>query len=162
MQNDQSQIVESDVPTQELGLESLLNYRVQRLASKMTLMTTREVLKGSGVNIAEWRVIARLMQEGPQNMTAISRMLGLDGGRASRLMKAVETKGWVKREADPEDGRVSIFHLTEKAVEVFSDLWPKAERSAQEFHTLYSPQELATLYDLLDRAIETANRKLVK
>lgn len=143
-----------------LNLEALLNFRIQRLASKMTLLTSREVLAGSGVNIAEWRVICRLMENGPLNLTAISRMLGLDPGRTSRLLKATENKGFIRRRPDPEDGRASIFHLTQDGRQVFDLVWPKACDSADAFHDLYSADEHAKLNALLDRAIAYANAQL--
>lgn len=160
MSKNNSSLQEAGQNGQALGLESLLNFRVQRLASKMTLIMTREILKGFEINIAEWRVITRLVQEGPQKMTSLSRMLGLDAGRASRLLKAVESKGLVRRESDPEDGRASIFHLTVKSEKLFHQIWPLAQGAADEFHSLYSPEERAMLNDLLDRAIEFANSRL--
>ena len=160
MSKDDTDASEKQDNARALGLESLMNYRVQRLASKMTLVTTREVLRGFGINIAEWRVIARLTQEGPQKMTAISRMLGLDAGRASRLLKAVESKGLVRRESDPEDGRASIFHLTRRSEELFEHVWPHASRLADSFHALYTDEERETLYELLDRATNFANERL--
>lgn len=148
------------IASEPLNLESLLNFRVQRLASKMALLTSREVLAGSGVNIAEWRVICRLMENGPLNLTAISRMLGLDPGRTSRLLKATEGKGFIRRYADPEDGRASIFHLTPAARQVFDEVWPRACKSADAFHDLYTDDEHAQLTALLDRAIAYANAQL--
>lgn len=158
--DDNSHTPDHPSANRSLGLENLLNYRVQRLASKMTLIMTREVLKGTGINIAEWRVLTRLVQEGPLKMTALSRMLGLDAGRASRLLKAVESKGLVHRESDPEDGRASIFHLTERSEALFEQIWPEAQNAADEFHALYTEQERQVLNDLLDRAIGFANDRL--
>lgn|GEM_PF-3759175 len=143
-----------------LGLEDLLNFRVQRLASKMTLLTTREVLAGTGVHIAEWRVICRLIENGPLKLTELSQMLGLDPGHTSRLLKAAETKGLVRRERDPSDGRASFFHPTPKSRNVFDDAWPRACQSADAFHDLYTDDERDELKRLLDRAIRYANESL--
>lgn len=143
-----------------LGLEDLLNFRVQRLASKMTLLTTREVLEGTGVHIAEWRVICRLIENGPLKLTELSHMLDLDPGRTSRLLKAAETKELVLRVKDPNDGRASFFHLTDKGRQIFGDAWPRACRSAETFHDLYTDEELGALKQLLDRAIDYATGSL--
>lgn len=143
-----------------LGLEGLLNYRIQRLASKMTLLTTREVLKKRGIGISEWRLICRLIDSGPQTPTVLAHMLGLDLGRTSRLLKSAETHGLVNRKADKSDRRSFTISLTPKGQLVFEDAWPDACAVAEEFRQLYSPEEAAVLDELLDRAIRHANDRL--
>lgn len=143
-----------------VDLDSLLNFRIQRLASKMTLITTREVLSGTGVNISEWRLICRLAQSGPLNLTALSRMIGLDPGSTSRLLKSAEEKNLVRRERDPNDGRAAIFHLTDFAARKFEAIWPQAAAVADGFHAQYSIEERELLNRLLDRAIGHANTVL--
>lgn len=146
------------VERQALGLEDLLNYRVQRLASQMSLKTAREVLQGSGIHIAEWRVICTLTQNGPSNVTQISRQLVLDPGRTSRLLKASETKGLVKRKPDPKDGRASIFSLTPESRELFETAWPKARAVASEFDRLFTDEERTLFVQFLDRSIGLAGK----
>ena len=144
------------VECQALDLENLLNYRVQRLASQMALITAREVLHGTGIHIAEWRMICTLTQHGPSYVTQVSRQLVLDPGRTSRLMKASEAKGLVKRETDPKDGRASIFSLTPKSRELFETAWPKARAVASEFDQLFSDEERGVFVEFLDRSIGLA------
>lgn len=143
-----------------LGLEDLLNFRVQRLASKMTLLTTRDVLKRHRLGISEWRLICRLVETGPQKPTAISQMLGLDLGRTSRLLKAAEKGGLISKEPDPKDGRSFDIHLMGRARLIFDEVWPVACSVADEFRNLYSTDELEQLNDLLDRSIDYANSRL--
>ena len=143
-----------------LGLDELLNIRVQRLASRMTLVTTRQILRNTGVTIGEWRVITRLVENGPLKLAELSRMLGLDPGPMSRLMKAAELKGIVSRTENPRDGRSSLFHLTDFSRQVFVETWPKAQSVIEEFHQLYTAEELELLNAFLERAIGRANEKL--
>ena len=142
--------------TQPSALENMLNYRVQRLASKMALKTSREVLQGTGIHIAEWRLTCTLMENGPSNVTQISRQLVLDQGRTSRLLKAAEAKGLVKRNPDPRDGRASIFSLTQKAIGIYEFGWPKALGVAAGFDELFSPEEREKFVEFLNRSIEHA------
>ena len=143
-----------------MALEKLLHYRVQRLASKMTLITSREVLAGSGVHIGEWRLICLLKEHGQANHTAISQKLALDPGRTSKLLKAAERKELVRRTSDPTDGRASIFELTDNGVEVFDRLWPLANSVADDFHSQFGIRELEQLNSMLDRAIKYANERI--
>lgn len=141
---------------QALGLDSMLNYRVQHLASKMALKTSREVLDGTGIHIAEWRMICTLTENGPSNVTQISRQLVLDPGRTSRLLKASEAKGLIKRTPDPKDRRAAIFTLTDKSTELFKQAWPKARSVADEFDRLFTAEERALFVQFLDRSIGLA------
>ena len=152
------QITEAD--SKNFALEDLLHYRVQRLASKMSLITSREVLASSGVHVGEWRLICLLAKNGSLNHSVVSRRLALDLGRTSRLLKAAEKKGLVTRRSDPSDGRASIFEPTAKALEVFSRLWPVACGIADKFHDQFSNDELEQLNRFLDRAIAFANSRI--
>lgn len=143
-----------------MNLEKLLHYRVQRLASKMELITSREVLAGSGVHVGEWRLLCLLREFGHANHTDISQKLALDPGRTSKLLKAAERKGFVHRSSDPTDGRASIFRLTESAVELLDRLWPMANDVADDFHSQFELHELEQLNVLLDRAIVYANERI--
>lgn len=150
---------ESDIKP-SMNLEKLLHYKVQRLASKMALITSREVLAGSGVHIGEWRLLCLLSEHGQANHTTISQLLALDPGRTSKLLKAAENKALVQRTSDPLDGRASIFKLTDKAVEILDRLWPLANDVADDFHNQFEPQELERLTSMLDKAIAYANRRI--
>ncbi len=143
-----------------IGLEGLLHYRVQRLASKMSLITTRDVLAGSGVHIGEWRLICLLAENGPLKHAAISQKLALDRGRTSRLLQAAEKKRLVKRTSNPLDGRSSFFQLTDGSVDIIERLWPVAGAVADDFHKLYTDAELELLNRLLDRAITYSNARV--
>ena len=154
------QVLDGNDVEHSMELEKLLHYRVQRLASKMTLITSREVLAGSGVHIGEWRLICLLKENGQANHTAISQKLALDPGRTSKLLKAAERKEFVRRTSDPSDGRASIFELTDSGFEVFDQLWPLANSVADDFHSQFGVRELEQLNSMLDRAIKYANERI--
>lgn len=154
------QVVEKPDVEPSMEIEKLLHYRVQRLASKMTLITSREVLAGTGVHIGEWRLLCLLRENGQTNHTTVSQKLALDPGRTSRLLKAVEHKELVRRTNDPTDGRASIFELTDRGFEILDRLWPLANGVADDFHRQFGIRELEQLNSMLDRAITYANERI--
>ena len=153
------ELAEPDLSTQ-MDLEQLLHYRVQRLASKMELITSRNVLAGSGVHIGEWRLICLLSEHGQTNHKTISRKLSLDPGRTSKLLKAAEKKELIVRTRDPSDGRASLFALTTVGKNLYEQLWPKAVEVADSFHGEFSTPELRLLNSMLDKAIGYANSQI--
>lgn len=55
-----------------------------------------------------------LYNEGPQPMLALSEKIRRDKSTVTVLVRKLETLGYVRREPDSGDKRVSIIHLTEK------------------------------------------------
>ncbi len=150
----------TEIAERGLSLEDFLNVRIQRLASKMSLITTREVLVEADITVGEWRIIARLHEHGPLSLTTLSRRIGMDIGPVSRLTTKAERKGLVLRRENPRDRRSSLFEMTEKSKRFHAIIWPKACDVAVSFNQLFSDAELETLSVLLDRAIHHANDRL--
>lgn len=61
-------------------------------------------------------VLVVLYKEGPQPMKAICEAVNRDKSTLTVLVRKLETLGYVRREPDENDNRVSIIHLTEKGV----------------------------------------------
>lgn len=142
-------------------MEDFLNVRVQRLASKMSLLTTREVLAESGITLSEWRMIARLHEHGPLTLTTLGRYVGMDLGPVSRLASSAEKKGLLLRRDNPKDKRSSLFELTTKSKDLHAEIWPKACSVAASFNDAFTEAELENLHSLLQRAIGHANARLL-
>ena len=143
-----------------MKLEDLLHRRVHRLAAKLALTTTREVLSGTGLSVNEWRLICHLAETPEMNLTAISRCLCLDPGPPSRLLKSAEEKRLVRRRIDRDDRRVSIFSVTPKARRQYEAIWPRALSIGKAFHGQFTDNELETLNRLIDRAADYADIRL--
>ena len=61
-------------------------------------------------------VLVVLYKEGPQPMKAICEAVNRDKSTLTVLVRKLEALGYVRREPDEKDSRVSIIHLTEKGV----------------------------------------------
>ena len=59
-------------------------------------------------------ILVVLYHEGPQPMAVLSERIERDKSTLTVLVRKLEKLGYISREADPEDSRVSIIHLTEK------------------------------------------------
>jgi DNA-binding MarR family transcriptional regulator len=60
-----------------------------------------------------WALLAPLQRDGDQRCSAVARRAGIDISVASRQLAVLERHGFVERRPDPEDGRASLFRLTE-------------------------------------------------
>lgn len=90
-------------------------------------------------------VLAALYRDGPQPMNAICRQVRRDKSTLTVLARKLELLGYIRREADPNDSRVTILCLTEKGIafqtlferiseELRSTLWGDAsDREREDF-----------------------------
>ena len=59
-------------------------------------------------------IFIALYHDGPQPMQMLSEKIRRDKSTLTVLIRKLESLGYVKREPDPADKRVTIIHLTEK------------------------------------------------
>lgn len=59
-------------------------------------------------------ILVVLYYEGPQPMAALSEKINRDKSTLTVLVRKLEALGYIEREADAQDSRVSVIHLTEK------------------------------------------------
>lgn len=108
---------------------------------------------GLRVDAAGAVILARLQRDTGTRLSDLADRLGLAPSTVSRQLPPLEAAGLVARRTDPDDGRVSLLHLTD------------AGRDAAERITAYQASRIATLLrdwpqqdiaafaDLLDRFV---------
>ena len=94
------------------------------------------VLKGYlqpfGLTPVQCLFMEALWEEDGLSVGEIGRRLGLDTATLAGVLDRMVTAGWVRREADPADGRVARVYLTEKALEAVAGLTAVIGRSNDE------------------------------
>ncbi|MCL6517865.1 MAG: MarR family transcriptional regulator [Alicyclobacillus sp.] len=68
--------------------------------------------RASIVDRSAYLLMSRLDTAGPMSIGALAQVFVLDISTVSRQVAALEAKGFVRRESDPRDARVSLLHLT--------------------------------------------------
>lgn len=107
----------------------------------------KEGLLDSPFSLAEARVLFELAHHDRPIAKQISEELGLDPGYLSRLLKALETRGLLKRSPAADDARQQPILLTEAGEHAFADLNARAR---------------AEVGGLLDALSETDRSRLVE
>ena len=80
-------------------------------------------LAAAGVRMAEHEILVNLLREPGQSQQALAARCFTAKSHVSTLIGELEARGWVRREPDPQDGRVKRLALTAEGVRT-------AERSA--------------------------------
>lgn len=86
------------------------------VAARSVVSIYRPVLEPLGVTHPQYLVMLALWQYAPVSVKDLSRMLQLDPGTLSPLLKRLQAAGLIRRERDPSDERSLAITLTERGV----------------------------------------------
>ena len=96
----------------------------------------QSVLKGYlqtfGLTPMQCLFMETLWEEDGLSVGEIGRRISLDTATLAGVLDRMVTAGWVRRETDPDDGRVARVYLTEKAQVAIDDLAAVRERANNE------------------------------
>jgi len=111
---------------------------------------------GLEVPAAQARLLAAVEQVGPARTSDLARLDSSSQPTITAQLQRAEQDGWVRRTADPSDGRASLVELTDAGRAVLRDV-----RSARAAALAPRLEELdATERDVLARAIAVVERLL--
>ena len=84
------------------------------IASRSVIATYKPLLEPMGITHPQYLVMLALWEHEPLRVNELSKLLQLDPGTLSPLLKRLEASGYVRRERDPHDERALAVVLTEK------------------------------------------------
>ena len=117
-----------------------------------------QLQRDAGITHMGYLVLATLSEE-PERRLAMSKLAKRAGASLSRLSHVVarlEAQGWVRRERDPEDGRVQIAVLTDAGFGKIEEAAPgHAEAVQQIVFDRLTPAQAKQLAKLCDSLLET-------
>lgn len=133
-------------------MDQILNIRVLRLASKLSLIFQRETLRPVGVKIQQWRILVSLAHFGKCHLRKLARLSSQDPAHTSRVVKAMISAGWVAGRPDDGDQRRIQFNLTKAGENLVKMIWPEAKKLAEDIAELFDENEFEQFKGLLDKA----------
>ena len=110
----------------KLQLEQFLPYRLNRIASAVSLDFRSVYGPHHDLTIPEWRVLATLGQFEEISAKAIGQHSSMHKTKVSRAVRALEERRWLKRRESEEDRREEILTLTTLGQKAYREIVPKA------------------------------------
>lgn len=151
-----SSTTESDVHN-PLALEEQVCFALS-IAARGVVAVYRPLLEPMGLTHPQYLVMLALWQHQPLSVKELSRLLQLDPGTLSPLLKRLESSGFIRRERDKSDERSLAIVLTTKGVELRQEAVkiPGAivEKLGMEL------KELRAMHKVLTRVIDHAQHAL--
>ena len=94
------------------GLEQMVCFQLYAASRAMTAVY-RPLLDDLGLTYPQYLAMRVLWHRGPTTVRDLGRLLDLDSGTLSPLLKRLETQGHVRRERGTTDERTVTIHLTD-------------------------------------------------
>jgi DNA-binding MarR family transcriptional regulator len=85
-------------------------------------------LKGFGLRVPEWRILAALYSRRQCTMSALAELASIDRTTLTRTVDRMQEAGWLSRAADGDDMRITRLALTAGGERLFVRVWPTVER----------------------------------
>jgi MarR family transcriptional regulator for hemolysin len=79
-------------------------------------------VKSLGLTRSQWWVLNHLFRGDGVTQTELAETLEIEKPTLGRLLDRLEAKGWVRREADPRDGRAWRVYLTNEVEPAMREL----------------------------------------
>jgi DNA-binding MarR family transcriptional regulator len=141
--------VGTDEPVDWLTSDELHSWlSVVRLMTWLPWSIDQQLQRDSGLKMVEYQVLAMLSgrPERTMRMSALAEVTNASLSRLSHLVDRLEKKGWVRREADPNDGRFTNAILTEDGFETLAAAAPAHVRHVRSLVIdVLTPEQLRRL-----------------
>ena len=134
-----------------LDLDNYLPYLLNRVGFALVESFTAVALKGHGLSIDMWRVLAALSNNGGQRQVDLSGMTSIDVSTMSRLVSRLVRHGLVTRSRSRTSNREVLVALSPKGRALVQKLIPIAIGLERNAAAGLSAKELAEAKRLLVR-----------
>jgi DNA-binding MarR family transcriptional regulator len=152
---------EQPAASAEFVIENSLGYLVNRVARLMAHQLAEE-LRPAGVGIGQWAVLLFLWESDGMSQADLARVVAIEPPTMVRTIDRMVRDGYVTRESDTEDGRISRIHLTDRGRSLRDRLVPKAVAVNAGTLGRLTPDEGRTLRRLLEKLLEDTDASLPK
>lgn len=108
----------------------------------------REEFRPYDLSTPQYAILFHASVEGVPLSQICNAMLA-DNSNLTRLVDRLETRGLVRRAADPHDRRVTLVQLTTEGKALIDELRPRHRAYVEQRMSHLSPTQLAAMYDAM-------------
>jgi DNA-binding MarR family transcriptional regulator len=142
----------SEPSSKSLILQQFVPYRMvntaKRISDNLSLIYNSDEF---GVTIPEWRILARLAEDQRLNARDIGRITQMDKSKVSRGVKQLDDKGYLIKEKDAQDNRVTYLSLSASGLALYHELAPQALKWESRLISALDTSEYRDLMRILEK-----------
>ncbi len=148
-------------PNQKLNMEDLLKLDKQLCFSVYVLhreimQCYRPILKNIGLTYPQYITMMTLWEKDDVTVNQVGKILQLDNGTLTPLLKRLESKGYLERKRSKEDERVVKINLTKKGLKLKEDATCIPIELAKAMNL--NLEEMEQLKTLSDKVVQKINQ----
>jgi DNA-binding MarR family transcriptional regulator len=128
--------------------------RITRISSGRVAARHRSERSGVMLSRPAITILSNLRSSGPVRLSLLARLTDLEAPLISREIRELVEAGYVRRTADPTDGRAGIVDLTPKGRRAYQAYRDATDEIIAETFETWSASDLHELRNLLDRVVE--------
>lgn len=129
-----------------IGLGLLLPFQIAQLHSALNAQAKVIISAYGDLNLAQWRIV-RVVALGIENTTTpVRKATGIDKSQFSKMLSALEQKGYVVLHPYEDDKRQHVIELTDKARTAHERLGPVLDERQRYLVASFTEDELAVIY----------------
>lgn len=117
----------------------------------MRAMMERGALSEANLSLTAFIALWSIWVNGDMEGKDVAAEIGIARSSFSELANRLEQRALLSRHADPSDGRVVVFRLTETGQGVVESVWPRMNADVSQMCAVLDEPERSTLVDLLSR-----------
>lgn len=140
-------------------LDRSFTYRLHMLNKLSDPVSHQAYLEASGLSLSDGRCLNTIGTFEPLSVKDLARLSNLNKSQASRAAQALVDKGLVFKQGSEADGRGVVLTLSPEGRQRWQAIDRLVVRRNREIFGCLSPEELATLENLLDRLIAHNERR---
>lgn len=134
-----------------LNLDNYVPALLTAITSGLSSGPARRHLKGFGLGIIEWRMVAALAASTDMTASEICQTIGLDKAAASRSLRVLERLKFVSGADDPKDQRTRRFRLKNAGLRFHDQIFPIALERERLMLQQLSSKDIRVLINLLHK-----------
>jgi DNA-binding MarR family transcriptional regulator len=124
-----------------------------RRAQQIAVSVFTEQLAAFDVTPVQFAILNALMDTPGIDQVTLAGQVAFDAATSGSVIGRLETKGWVRREADPQDRRRKMLWLTPEGERVTLEMAPQVTRVQDRILQPLAVHEQKLLLDLLSKLV---------
>ena len=137
-------------------LANFLPYQLSIASNAVSTRIAEQYRRRFALKTTEWRMMAVLGDSGPLTQRELAQLTLMDKVPVNRACKTLEGRGLAERTPNAKDGRSHLLALTEEGRAVHAGIMPLALEIERELFSVLTPEERASLRDMLARVRDNA------
>ncbi|MCB1970449.1 MAG: MarR family transcriptional regulator [Geminicoccaceae bacterium] len=129
----------------------LFSYNLQRLAGLSTRIALLEIKPSFGINIHDWRAMAVLDFLDVAPLHTLAKRAGVQKSQMSRTVSALEERGFIAREINPDDKRSVHLRLSPKGLRLVRDVLKASRERNRHMLSQLSEDDRCELMRLMEK-----------